>query len=284
MKLAFSTNAYLRVSFAEAVSRLATIGYTGVEIMADVPHAWPAGILPEQVRQIRQALDSHGLAISNINAFMMNAIADARQPYWHPSWIEADRHYRQVRVDHTRRALSLARDLGAPSISTEPGGPLEPGASWSEALALFVETLKPVVEHAEKCQVALLIEPEPGLLLETADQFEEFASHFTSPAVGLNFDLGHFYCAGDDPVEALHRLKSHIQHIHLEDIASDRVHSHLIPGDGSIDLSGVLQAIRRIDYSGWVTIELYPYADDPDRAAQVSLVRVRKMLDSLPNR
>lgn len=37
MKLAFSTNAYLKFSFPEAVRRLATIGYAGVEIMADVP-------------------------------------------------------------------------------------------------------------------------------------------------------------------------------------------------------------------------------------------------------
>ena len=43
MKLAFSTNAYLRFPFAEAVTRLAKIGYAGVEIMADVPHARPLG-------------------------------------------------------------------------------------------------------------------------------------------------------------------------------------------------------------------------------------------------
>ena len=48
MELAFSTNAYLNFSFAEAVRRIAGIGYRGVEIMADVPHAWPAYLLPEQ--------------------------------------------------------------------------------------------------------------------------------------------------------------------------------------------------------------------------------------------
>ena len=50
MQLAFSTNAYLNHSFADAVTRLAKIGYRGVEIMADVPHAWPAYLLPEQKR------------------------------------------------------------------------------------------------------------------------------------------------------------------------------------------------------------------------------------------
>ena len=56
MKLAFSTNAYLKFPFAEAVRRLAAIGYAGVEIMADVPHAWPAYLLPEQKQAIRDAL------------------------------------------------------------------------------------------------------------------------------------------------------------------------------------------------------------------------------------
>ena len=73
MQLAFSTNAYLHHSFADAVSRLARIGYRGVEIMADVPHAWPAYLLPEQKQAIREALARNDLAISNINAFMMHA-------------------------------------------------------------------------------------------------------------------------------------------------------------------------------------------------------------------
>src|SRR2546425_7828903 len=169
MKLAFSTNAYLNYSFAEAVRRLAAIGYRGVEIMADVPHAWPAFLLEEQKQAIRQALTDQRLAISNINAFMMNAISDARQRYWHPSWIEPDRHYRQIRIDHTRRSLTLARELGAPCITTEPGGPVEAGASWAKALQLFVEGLRPVGEHAGGGSGLLLIEPEPGALIGTAD-------------------------------------------------------------------------------------------------------------------
>src|SRR6516162_6250632 len=145
MQLAFSTNAYLKFSFGEAARRLAALGYAGVEIMADVPHAWPAYLLEEQKQAIRKALADNGLGISNINAFMMNAISDPRQRYWHPSWIEPDRHYRQIRIEHTIRALTLARELGAPCITTEPGGPVAPGESWSAALALFVEMLKPVI-------------------------------------------------------------------------------------------------------------------------------------------
>jgi sugar phosphate isomerase/epimerase len=281
MKLAFSTNAYLKYSFAEAVRRLAAIGYSGIEIMADVPHAWPACLLDEQKQSIRRLLAEHQLAISNINAFMMNAISDPRQRYWHPSWIEPDRHYRQIRIDHTRRSLTLARELGAPCITTEPGGPVEAGGSWSAALQLFVEGLKPVAEHAEKEGVLLLIEPEPGLLIQTADQFLELMQHIDSPAIALNFDIGHFYCVGDDPAPTVQRLAPYICHFHLEDIAASRVHHHLIPGDGAIDLVATFRAIDQIGYDGWVTIELYPYVDNPDDAARLALDRVTKILQGL---
>lgn len=281
MQLAFSTNAYLNYSLAEAARRLAALGYRGVEIMADVPHAWPAFLLEEQKQAIRDTLRQNGLAIANINGFMMHAVNDPRQRYWHPSWIEPDRHYRQIRIDHTKRCLTLARELGAPNITTEPGGPVEPGQSWSQALRLFVEGLKPVAEHAEKEGVLLLVEPEPGLLIEKMDQYLELRRHIDSPAVGLNFDIGHAYCVGDDPAATIPRLAEHIRHIHLEDIAATRVHQHLVPGDGAIDFVAVLRALRTIDYRGWVTIELYPYIENPDEAARRARGHIKNILDTL---
>jgi sugar phosphate isomerase/epimerase len=281
MRLAFSTNAYLNYSFAEAVRRLAALGYQGVEIMADVPHAWPAFLLAEQKQALRDALKQNNLAISNINAFMMHAVNDPRQRYWHPSWIEPDPHYRRIRVEHTKRCLTLARELGAACITTEPGGPVEPGGSWSQALALFVEEIKPVAEHAEKEGVLLLVEPEPGLLLETMDQFLEFMQHLDSPAVGLNFDIGHAYCVSDEPAVNIPRMAKYIRHIHLEDIAATRVHQHLVPGDGAIDFTATLRAIQSIHYQGWVTIELYPYVENPDDAARRARQFIQNILATL---
>jgi len=278
MKLAFSSNAYLRFSFNDAAKKIGKLGYQGIEIMADVPHAWPAFMLEEQKQGIRDSLKSNNLAISNINSFMMHAVNDSRQRYWYPSWIEPDKHYRQIRIDHTMRCLTMAKELGAPCITTEPGGPVEAGASWNAGLKLFVEMLKPVIEHAEKEDVLLLIEPEPGLLIETADQFLEFMGHIKSPMVGCNFDIGHSYCVGDDPASTIPKLAKYIKHYHLEDIANTRVHHHLIPGDGAIDFKAAIEAIKATGYKEWVTIELYPYVEDPDQAARLARERIAPLL------
>ncbi|MFY7952623.1 MAG: sugar phosphate isomerase/epimerase family protein, partial [Armatimonadaceae bacterium] len=114
----------------------------------------------------------------------------------------------------------------------------------------------------------------PDLLIETADQYLEFAKHIQSPYLGLNFDIGHFYCVKDDPAATVHKLAPLIKHVHLEDIAATRVHHHLVPGDGVIDFRGTLAALKEVGYADWVTIELYTYHENPDEAAKTARERV----------
>lgn len=268
MKLAFSSNAYLKHPFDETAERIAAIGYDGLELLADVPHAWPAGLLEGPKKAIREAMARTGLAFSNINAFMMNAVADHRQPYWHPSFIEPDPNYARVRIDHTRRSLDLCAELGAPHITTEPGGPIPPGVTRAQAVDQFVEVLKPLAEHAEKLGILLLIEPEPELLLERTDQYVEIHERVGSKALGLNFDVGHAFCMSEDLPKAIAALAPLTKHYHLEDIAATRVHHHMVPGDGVIDFAEVVSAIKATGYDGWLTVELYPFQDDPDAAAR----------------
>jgi sugar phosphate isomerase/epimerase len=267
MKLAFSSNAYMHFSIEDTINKIADLGYTGIEILADVPHAWPANLLDERKQSIRDCLARRKMTIANINAFMMNAVADPRQPYWHPGWTDPDPHYRAIRREHTKRSLKLAQEIGACNITTEPGGLLTKEQSWSDGASIFYEELMPCVEVAEKLGVLLLIEPEPELLIEKFDQYLKFVERVQSPWVGLNFDIGHAYCVSEDPQDWVARMAPYTKHYHFEDIAATRVHKHLIPGHGAIDFAATLQAIQRTGYDGWVTVELYPYIDNPDNAA-----------------
>lgn len=264
MKLAYSSNAYMKVPIPEAIARIARLGYEAMELMADTPHAWPATTTDRQIDEIRRSLNENGLALSNINAFMMNAVQD----FWHPSWIEPDSDFRRLRIQHTIDALVMAKKLGAPCITTEPGGPLEDGQSREEALDTFVAGLGEALRCAEEVGVGLLVEPEPGLLIENAAQFLELVERIDSPMFGLNFDVGHFYCVGDPLVQTIERLQSYARHYHVEDIAATRVHEHLIPGRGAIDFASVVHAIDATGYDGWLTVELYPYLDDPNGAGK----------------
>ena len=241
----------------------------GLELLADVPHAWPAGLLDERKRAIRQCLEKHRLAISNVNGFMMNAVADPRQPYWHPSWIEPDPHYRAIRREHTKRTLRLAKELAAPSIQTEPGGPLEAGPVVARGRRIFYDEIMPCVELAEQLEVFLLIEPEPGLMIETFEQYLEFAGRIGSPWVGLNFDVGHAFCIGpgpaamDRPHGAAHQALPPGRH--RRHAASTPISC---PAAGRLTFRPFCGKLPPAGYQGWLTVELYPYIDDPDAAGR----------------
>lgn len=268
MKLAFSSNAYTHFSIEDTIRKIGELGYTGIEILADVPHAWPSFLLEERKQSIRDHLEKYNLQIANINAFMMNAVNDPRQPYWHPGWTDPDPHYRAIRREHTKRSLQLAKELGAPNVTTEPGGLLTAEQSWKDAAQIFYDGIMPCVEVAEQLGVLLLIEPEPELMIEKFDQYLDFADRINSPWVGLNFDVGHAYCVSEDPQDWVAKMAPHTKHYHFEDIAATRVHKHLIPGHGAIDFKATLQAIEQTGYDGWITVELYPYIDNPDDAAR----------------
>ena len=159
---------------------------------------------------------------------------------------------------------ALCAELGAPHITTEPGGPLSPGQSRSEAIDLFVEVLKPLAEHAESLGVLLLIEPEPGLLLETTDQYLEVAERLNAPSIGLNFDVGHAFCVSEDLPGASPSWPptSGITTSRISPRAASTITSS--PARAPLISPRSWRPSARTGYDGWLTVELYPFLDDPD--------------------
>lgn len=265
-EFAFSTNAFTGSCLSSAIESIAFAGYKGVEIMADRPHAWLPDLRPSDLDVIKAALARTGLKVSNVNAFMMRAVGDMH----HPSWIEPDPQKRRQRLEHTLLSIDFAHEVGAPSISTEPGGPVN-GRKLKKYLDVFRDGLLPLEEKALEKNVKVLIEPEPGLLIETGDEFLSFFEGLNRDAFGLNFDIGHFFCTGADCANEIKRLAPYTDHFHLEDIGPERRHFHLIPGQGAIDFRKVLDSIAESGFDGFITIELYANSRDPDGAARRAL-------------
>ncbi|MCC6176497.1 MAG: sugar phosphate isomerase/epimerase [Chloroflexi bacterium] len=285
VQLAFASSAFRRFPLVEAMSAIKAAGYDAIEIMCDAPHAYPPQLTASDIERINADLTAQSLSVSNLNAFMMTAVhgpaADDSLPrvandFWLPSYVDADPADRRKRIDHTIGALALAAKIGAPTISIEPGGPLD-GQTEARAWELFADAIAECAEHAERHGVVIGIEPEPGLIIERTDQYLRFMERVSSPMVGMNLDVGHLFCVGEDPADAARRLGPHVRHIQIEDIAASREHRHLAPGAGVIDFAAFRRALDDIDYDGFVTVELYPYLEDPSAAARQSLEHLRAL-------
>lgn len=275
MKLAFSTNAFKKYSLEESIREIAKIGYEGVEILCDIPHAYPPHYANGRIQSLKETISSCRLEISNLNAFTLYALGDV----YRPSWIDPDEQNRNKRIEHTIECIRLAKKLGAKNLSTEPGGPFQRGSDRVKLEEIFIDSLSKVAEVAEEERIKVLVEPEPGLLVENSNQFKRLMSKIDSKYVRLNFDIGHFYCVNEDPARLVYDLADYIEHFHLADIAG-RVHNHLIPGKGEIDFRAVFRAIGSIGYAGYVTVELYPYQDTPVQAAQEAYDNLCSVMES----
>ncbi|QLG47989.1 sugar phosphate isomerase/epimerase family protein [Natrinema halophilum] len=267
MQFGFSTNAFREYHLEDAIEAIADAGYDGVELLFDEPHLYPPTATDEERERVEKALDWNGITVSNGNAFMLTAIED----FHHPSYIEPDQAYRRERIEYTLAALDTAADLGLPYISIEPGGPIPDDRSREWAMDTFVDGLESVIPKAERVGVDLLVEPEPDLLIETADEFLELIERVDSDRVKCNFDAGHFYCVGENPIDLIDPLWESTRHYHLEDIPADRSHEHTQLGDGAMEIDAFLTELENRGYEGFVTVELYPYEETPIETAREAM-------------
>lgn len=273
MILGYSTNAFVRFSVLEAVEKIGRLGFRGVEIMCDRPHLYPPDYGEENLTRLKTVIDDQGLKVTNLNSFTLFAVGDT----YLPSWIEPQEERREIRIQHTLECLKVADFFGCKNISVPPGGPVGE-ISRERAMTLFHRGLEMVTPLAQELGIKILVEPEPDLLMENTREFKEFIVDVKSPAIGVNFDIGHFFCAGEDPRVAFEELFEWIGHVHLEDIAPDRVHNHLILGQGAIQFTEIFQTMLRLGYQGDVSLELYPYVDAPEEAGRESLEYLQTLL------
>jgi sugar phosphate isomerase/epimerase len=274
MTFGYSTNAFKNFTLTEAIEKIARIGFKGVEILGDRPHLYPPDFDDHQLANLSEVLVKKDMKITNLNSFTLFAVGDT----YLPSWIEPDTARREIRIRHTLDSLKVAKQIGCPNISIPPGGPLD-GMARSEAMQLFHQGLERVVSLAEELDIMILVEPEPDLMIETTAQFKDFIKDVQSRAIGLNFDIGHFYCVGEDPSRAFEELFPWVGHVHIEDIDPSREHNHLIAGRGGIEFKEIFAAMAQLGYPYDISLELYTYQDIPEEAGKESLDYLRPIFE-----
>ena len=270
MKLSFSTNAYVRQNIHHAIEKIADAGYEGVELLADIPHLNPAALSDTDLEEIGSLLIRKNLTVANINANTAMAYYGREfwEPLFEPSLSNPDPEARRWRIDYTKKCMDMALTLGSQNISITSGRMI-PGVNPTESLALFRSSLNELLEYAEKKNIRIGVEYEPGLLIERYSELMVLLKQVDSAFLGANLDLGHSYLIDNDVAKGIHALSSKIFHLHIEDI-KDMKHYHLIPGMGDMDFQAIHHALMDISYKGYASVELYTYVNDPDFAAQRS--------------
>jgi len=157
------------------------------------------------------------------------------------------------------KRLELCESLGIPTLIVTPDflGPFS-GTDIERAQV----TLKQAGAAAARRKVRLALEFQArGTFLNNLQTAVGFVASIQEPAVGICLDLFHFH-VGPSKTEDLGLLTSqnlfHVQFCDLADcpreIATDA--DRIIPGDGDIPTQALIQRLKEIQYSGFVSLEV----------------------------
>jgi sugar phosphate isomerase/epimerase len=154
--------------------------------------------------------------------------------------------------------VSLCRDLGGKVLVL--GSPdqrnLMPGVTPEQAMRHAAEVIQMVVPSLEKSEVVLALEPlgpAEGDFLNTAEQAVDLIRRVEAPMVRLHLDVKAMSSESQPIPEIIKANASYLEHFHANDPNLRG------PGMGEVEFEPVLQALKDVNYDGWVSVEVFDY-------------------------
>ncbi|MER5216931.1 sugar phosphate isomerase/epimerase family protein [Streptomyces sp. NPDC002838] len=270
----YGTNGLADLRLDDALALLADLGYDGVGLTLDHMHLDPlAPDLAARTRRLAHRLDALGLTVTVETG--ARYVLDPRRKHG-PSLLDPDPDDRARRVDLLIRGVRVAADLGAHAVHCF-SGVTPAGTDTDTAWKRLAEALTPVLDAATTAGIPLAVEPEPGHLLATLEDFHHLRRVLGAPHhLCLTLDIGHCQCLEPlPPADCVRAAAPWLRHVQIEDMRRG-IHEHLPLGDGEIDFPPVLAALSAAGYQGLTVVELPRHSHAGPHFAELSLPFLRR--------
>jgi sugar phosphate isomerase/epimerase len=217
IKLSYSTFGLTDLDFIKSIEEVDKAGYPGVELSFHRDQFNPFDITDDYLAAIKKKLASLEVTAACIST--ASHFFTPQRPH-EPSLMSPDLAGRKRRIDLVRRGIHVARALGVPLVSFGSGfirdeHVCNPSVNPRELLVDSVhQCLKELREDED---ITLLIEPEPGMYIETLDQGLSLVDEVGTKRFQLHLDLNHNYCSETNYLEALGKAAPHARFLHVSD-------------------------------------------------------------------
>ena len=244
------------IPLERCLREMAEAGYEGCEL---------GGKFPRHPDQLREALAPFGLEVAS---------------GWLSTWFTEPGREAET-VDAYRHHCNLLRDAGASVVvvaecgrsvqqSPQPVSAARPRFENGEWQRL-VDGLHEIGEIARRVNMTNVYHPHMGTGIQSEEDVDRLMESTDPGLVSLLLDTGHATFDGHDPRALARRHAARIRHVHLKDVRAEvaqralrerwsferavRAGVFTVPGDGDVDMRGVLEDLSAANYSGWLVVE-----------------------------
>ncbi len=227
--------------FEWGVEKAAELGYEfvepmvhwGRELLSEAGYFHSVSMLDDPYR-IQRACERAGVKLSGLSA---------HTPLCKP----------EIGTEYLKQAVRFAAECGAPVVNTDEG----PKPAWTTAdedhtLMRYVLQEACAVAEPRKIHIGLEMHQQYSKTVVGLDRIYQLVK---SPALGINFDTGNSYLAGQDPIAWLEHVLDRLVHVHAKDITVQQSEAErgkvtgtpvgCACGDGVIDWAKVIEICRR---------------------------------------
>ena len=284
IKLSYSTFGLTNLDFLEAIQAVDRAGYPGIELSFHRDQFNPFEITDEYIESIRHRLQSTNVLAACV-ATASHFFTPSR-PH-EPSLICPDLAGRKRRINLIKRGIDLARKLSIPLVTFGSGfirdehvqnPSIDPHDLLVDSIQLCLREIR------DDENITLLIEPEPGMYIETISQGISLLNVIDSPHFKLHLDLCHMYCSEHDYITALALAAPYTRFLHVSD-AREGYNLKILKATENLilDLDFASYLIYFPDYADYLLVDryhpIYFYEDIPGKDQEARLRAILQSVD-----
>ena len=249
----------------KVIENAARHGFEGVEVL----HRQMPEESTEYLNKIKRLAFTHGLSL-----YMLSI---------HQNFVSPDEKVRQTNIDHTKRCIDLAAQMGIPAIRLNSGRwgtiasfdelmkvkgdePPLPGYKNDDAFTWCIDSIEKCLPHAAKAGVVLCLENHWGLTTDPR-AVVRIVDAIKSPWLGVNMDTGNYV---GDPYSQMEILAPRATIVQAKTYYGGGVWYTL-----DLDYQRIAAILRKHNYGGWISLEMEG-KEEADGAVAKSLAVLRK--------
>ena len=270
VKLGISSYSYWhfrppKVSIETVIDKTARLGVEGVDIL----HRQMDSEKPEYLQKLKRHAFLNGVDLISLSI--------------HQDFVSPDSASRKRNIEHTKKCIELAFQMGIPCIRLNSGRwgtaknfdhlmelrgnePILKGYTMDDGFRWCIDSIEECLPKAEECGVHLALENHWGLT-RTPEGLLRIANAIKSPWLGVLMDTGNFL---ENPYEKLEKIAP----------KTTFVQAKTYYGGGEwytldLDYDRIAAILRKVGYSGYVSLEFEGKAPADEGVAK-SIAMLRK--------
>jgi xylose isomerase len=255
-------------------------GLEGVELVGN----WHVN--DETIGRMPKELSDRGLEASMLTADLWT------QAKWAKGSLAApDAETRAAALAECRKVIEWAEAMGGIAVDLwfgQDGYDYPFQADYESAWNWLVEGVQAAAAHRPAVPVCIeykLKEPRTHIHVNSAAKTLLLIEAVGAENVGALLDTGHALAAGENPAEAAALLqgsgRKRLFYVHLNDNYGLWDDDMIVGSVRVVELLEFLYWLRRLDYRGWLTLDVFPYREEGLDAARESFGWIRDLLSIL---